>query len=193
MKRIVTFFLKIFFVIILAGGICALGFFGWKKFTQVQIEKLHNTVSKTLIQSAELCLYKMKYTDVIAIKKQAALGLTKSYSIVKFSGIVRAGIQNIDDVSFTISNDRKAIRLTLPSAELLGNEIILQRVFDERQSIFVPITTQEIFDEIELAKEDSASEIISEGLLDDADKRAEEYITQLMKTLGFEKVIIDRL
>ena len=135
----------------------------------------------------------MKYTDVIAIKKQAALGLTKSYSIVKFSGIVRAGIQNIDDVSFTISNDRKAIRLTLPSAELLGNEIILQRVFDERQSIFVPITTQEIFDEIELAKEDSASEIISEGLLDDADKRAEEYITQLMKTLGFEKVIIDRL
>ncbi len=135
----------------------------------------------------------MKYTDVIAIKKQAALGLTKSYSIVKFSGIVRAGIQNIDDVSFTISNDRKAIRLTLPSAELLGNEIILQRVFDERQSIFVPITTQEIFNEIELAKEDSASEIISEGLLDDADKRAEEYITQLMKTLGFEKVIIDRL
>ena len=135
----------------------------------------------------------MKSTDVIAIKKQAALGLTKSYSIVKFSGIVRAGIQNIDDVSFTISKDRKAIRLTLPSAELLGNEIILQRVFDERQSIFVPITTQEIFDEIELAKEDSASEIISEGLLDDADKRAEEYITQLMKTLGFEKVIIDRL
>src|SRR5574344_1288704 len=109
MKRIVTFFLKIFFAIILAGGICALGFFGWKKFTQVQTEKLHSTVSKTLIQSAELCLYKMKYTDVIAIKKQAALGLAKSYSIIKFSGIVRAGIQNIDDVSFTISNGRRAI------------------------------------------------------------------------------------
>ena len=144
-------------------------------------------LSKTLDYFQEVCYY------VIAIKKQAALGLAKSYSIIKFSGIVRAGIQNIDDVSFTISKDRKAINLTLPSSELLGNEIILQRVFDERQSIFVPITTQEIFDEIELAKEDSASEIISEGLLDDADKRAEEYITQLMKTLGFEKVIIDRL
>lgn len=193
MKKIFSFLIRTVFILILAAGIFAGGFFGWKKFAQVKTEKLHESVSRTLEHSAELSLYKMKYTDIIAIKKEAALGLVKSYSIVKYSGIVRAGIKNIDEIQFTVSEDRKTLTLFLPHAELLGNDILFQEVFDEKQNIFIPITTQEIFSEIESAKENSADEIISGGLLDDADKRAEEYISQVMGALGFETVNVEHI
>ena len=185
MKR---FIIKLLFTIILIGALCTAGYFGWKKFTQVKTEKLHATVSRTLEQSAELCLYKMSYTDIITIKKTAALGLAKSYSIVKYSGIIRAGIKNIDEISFSISEDRKTIEILIPPAELLANDITSQTVFDESQNIFVPIRVQEIFDEIEAAKDDAAKELLAEGFLDDADKRASDYIKQLMLALGFDSV-----
>lgn len=158
---------------------------------QVQTEKLHESVSRTLEHSAELSLYKMKYTDVIAIKKQAAYGMVKSYSIIKYSGIIRAGIKNTDEIQFAVSDDRKTLHLLLPHAEFLGNDILSQEVFDEKQNIFIPITTQEIFTEIETAKEESAQEILAGGLLQDTDKRAAEYLSHLMSALGFETVTVE--
>ena len=185
MKKII---IKIIFWIVLICTISLGGYFFLKKMTVVKTEKLHATVSKTLEQSAELCLYKMNYTDIITIKKRGAMGLAKSYSIVKYSCIIRAGIKNIDDITFSISEDLKSIEIFIPPAELLGNDITTQTVFDESQNIFVPIRIQEIFDEIEIAKDDAAKELLAEGFLDDADKRAQDYIKQLMYALGFNSV-----
>lgn len=190
MKKIAKFFVKLVLWIIILGGISAGAFFGIKKFTQVKTEKLHATVSKTISQCAELCLYKMNYTDIIIVKKSTAMGLAKSYSIVKYSGIIRAGIKNMDDITFDISPDKKTITLTIPPTELLGNDITSQTVFDEHKNLFVPISTQEIFNEIEAAKDDAAKEILAEGFLDDADSRAVSYITNMITALGFENVII---
>ena len=192
MKKFVTVFLRLIFFIVLIGAIVFGGYFGWKKFTQVKTEKLHTAVSRTLTACAELTLYKMSYTDVVAIKKSAALGLAKSYSIVKYSGLLRAGIKNFEDIIFTISDDRKTITVSIPPSELLGNDIVTMRVFDEKNNIFVPINTQEIFDEIEEAKDESAKEILAEGLLDDADNRAELYIKQVLTSFGFESIEIEK-
>lgn len=191
MNKIAKFFVKLLIWLIILCGICAGAFFGIKKFKQVKTEKLHATVSKTIIQSAELCLYKMNYTDIIVVKKTTAMGLAKSYSIVKYSGIIRAGIRNIDDIKFEISPDNKTISLSIPPAELLGNDIVSQTVFDEHKNIFVPISTQEIFNEIETAKDDAAKEILAEGFLDDADKRAVSYISNLISALGFINIKIN--
>lgn len=183
--------IKIILKLLLVAFILLSCYFGFKKFTQVQTEKLHTSISRTLSQSAELVLYKMQYSDVIAIKKQSALGLSKSYSIIKFSGIIRIGIKNFDDIKYTISEDRKQLHLEIPGTELLGNDIISQKVFDDKKSIFTSIETQEIFDEINIAKEEAVKEILEEGILDEADERAKSYIKQLMLTLGFESVTIN--
>lgn len=185
------FIFKLIFSILLVLIVGALGYLGWKKITKIQTEKLHTTISRTLSQSAELILYKMQYTDVIAIKKQTALGLAKSYSIVKFSGIIRIGIKNFDDIKYNISEDKKSINLTIPKTELLGNEIISQKVFDDKKSIFIPIQTQEIFNEIDSAKDEAVKEILEEGILDEADERAKTYIKQMMQNLGFETITIN--
>ena len=79
----------------------------------------------------------------------------------------------------------------MPKTEILGNEITKQEVFDEKQSIFVPITTQEIFDEIELAKEEAVQEMIAEGILEESWEYASQIIKQFMLSLGFEEVEVN--
>ena len=65
-----------------------------------------------------------------------------------------------------------------------------QSVFDEKQSVFVPISTQEIFDEIDRAKDLAVEDMIAEGILEDARAYSVRIITQFMLALGFEEVRI---
>ena len=117
-------------------------------------------------------------------------GFAKSYSIIKYTGLIRAGLADITDVSYSVSLDGKTITLTVPAAEILGNEIVSQSVFDEKQSVFVSISTQEVFDEIEKAKQAAVEDMVAEGILDDAREYAVKIITQFMLALGFEEVRI---
>lgn len=179
--RVVTIIL---IAAILAGG----GWFGLKKFTTVKYENKLALVDKQLSYCQELITAKYRYSDIITLKKTA--GWAKSYSIIKYTGVVRAGLADITDVSYSLSVDGKAITLDVPAAEVLGNEIVSQSVFDEKQSIFVPISTQDIFDEIERAKAEALEDMIAEGVLEEARDYAVRIITQFMLALGFEEVKI---
>ncbi len=179
------------FVIILLVLIVLLFFtaglrFGWTKFSAAKKDTSIAMVEKQLSLCQELVTAKYRYSDIVVVKK--AMGFSKSYSIVKFSGLLRAGIADITDVSFTISDDGKSISLKIPAAEILGNELTEQDVFDEKQSIFVPITTQEIFDEIETARRQAAENLIADGILSEARNYAVRIITQFMYSAGFETV-----
>ena len=170
-------------LIILVGG-----YIGFRRFTTVKTESKLALVDRQLSYCQELVTAKYRYSDIITLKK--ASGFAKSYSIIKYTGIVRAGIADITDVSYSVSLDGKTITLTVPAAEILGNEIVSLGVFDEKQSVFVPISTQEIFDEIEKAKSEAVEDMIGEGVLDDAKQYATRIITQFMLALGFEEVRI---
>ena len=145
-------------------------------------------VTQQLLSVQELITQKYRYSDIITLKK--SLGFSKSYSIVKFAGIIRAGISDVSKIEFKISDNSKGkmIKLKVPKAEILGNEIIEQSVFDEKRSVFVPITTQEIFDEIDVVRSNIAEEIVDQGFLAEADAAAQKTITQLMYALGFDIV-----
>lgn len=179
--RVVTIFAL---VLVLAGG----SYLGLKRFMTVKTENKLALVDRQLSYCQELVTAKYRYSDIITLKKAA--GWAKSYSIVKYTGLVRAGLADITDVSYSVSIDGKSITLSVPAAEVLGNEIVSQSVFDEKQSIFVPISTQEIFDEIERAKAEALEDMIAEGVLEEARDYAVRVITQFMLALGFEDVII---
>ena len=179
--RVVTIFAL---VLVLAGG----SYLGLKRFMTVKTENKLALVDRQLSYCQELVTAKYRYSDIITLKKAA--GWAKSYSIVKYTGLVRAGLADITDVSYSVSIDGKSITLSVPAAEVLGNEIVSQSVFDEKQSIFVPISTQEIFDEIERAKAEALEDMIAEGVLEEARDYAVRVITQFMLALGFEEVII---
>ena len=183
---------KIFIRVIVSVVIVLLllcgGYFGFKRFGIVRTETKLALVDRQLSYCQELVTAKYRYSDIITLKKAA--GWAKSYSIVKYTGLVRAGLADITDVSYSVSIDGKSITLSVPAAEVLGNEIVSQSVFDEKQSIFVPISTQEIFDEIERAKAEALEDMIAEGVLEEARDYAVRVITQFMLALGFEDVII---
>ena len=181
-------FVRIIIVIVIALVLLCGGYFAFKRFGIVKTETKLALVDRQLSYCQELVTAKYRYSDIITLKKSS--GFAKSYSIIKYTGLIRAGIADITDVSYSVSLDGKTITLTVPSAEILGNEIVSQGVFDEKQSIWVPISTQEVFDEIEKAKAEAVEDMVAEGVLDEAREYAVRVITQFMLALGFEDVKI---
>ena len=180
--------LRIVTIVVIAAILLVGGYFGFKKFTTVKSENKVALVDKQLSFCQELVTAKYRYSDIITLKKTA--GLAKSYSIIKYTGLVRVGIADFTDLTYSISMDGKSITLKVPQTEILGNELVSQSIFDEKRSIFVPITTQEIFDEIESAKTEAVEDMVAEGILDEARDYAVRIITQFMLALGFEEVKI---
>lgn len=188
MKTVTKIIIRVVCGIILAVAVLCAAYFGFRKFTKVRYDKSIALIDHQLSLCQELVTAKYRYSDIITIKKSA--GFSKSYSIIKYSGIIRAGIADFTDIYYSISPDGKSVYLEIPQAEMLGNEITTQEVFDEKQSIFVPITTQEIFDEIKEAKNQAAEDMIAEGILKEARDYAVKIISQSMYACGFEQVVV---
>ncbi len=180
--------LRVVTILVLAALVLGGGYFGLKRFTAVKSESQLALVDRQLSYCQELITAKYRYSDIITLKKTS--GFAKSYSIIKYTGLIRTGIADITDVSYSVSLDGKTITLSVPQAEVLGNEIVSQSIFDEKQSIFVPISTQEIFDEIDKAKDQALEDMIAEGILEESREYAVKIITQFMLALGFEDVKI---
>ena len=180
--------LRVVTIVLIAVLVLGALYFGYNRFTVVKAENKTALVDRQLSYCQELVTAKYRYSDIISLKKSS--GFAKSYSIIKYTGVIRAGIADFTEVSYSISLDGNSITLNVPQAEILGNEIVSQSVYDEKQSVFVTISTQEIFDEIEKAKAEAVEDMIAEGVLDDARDYAIRIITQFMLALGFEDVQI---
>lgn len=181
--------LRIVTVILIALLFSLGAYLGFSTLKKVKAEATHAMIDRQLSYCQELVAAKYRYSDIVTIKK--SLGFSKSYSIVKYTGVIRVGIADVTDVSYSISRNGKKIRLSVPKTEVLGNDLVRQEVFDEKQSIFVPITTQDIFDEIEVARQQAAEDMIAEGVLQEAYTYAVKIIRQFMLSCGFEEVIIE--
>ncbi|MDE6068427.1 MAG: DUF4230 domain-containing protein [Treponemataceae bacterium] len=191
MKKIAKLILRVATIFCILLALFFATKFSFAKFTQIQIEKKRVAVERNLLASAELVLYKMRYSDMLVVKKRQGFSSAKSF--VRYSGILRAGIEDISQSEIFVSSDGKKLFVKIPSCVLLGNEICSQEIFDERQGFFTKITTQEIFTEIDEAKNNAAQEILADGLLSDADARAALVIRQLLLPIGFEDVFVENL
>ena len=179
-KIIIILFLLI---ILLSGGY----FIYSKKFTpktEVNIAVVMNQLSFC----QELVTAKYRYSDILSIKKTKAL--SKSLSIIKYTGIIRIGISDITQSDFEVYNGGKSLRIKLPDVEILGNDIVSQEVFDESHSIFIPITLDDVFNEIEKAKDNTLEELVNDGILQEARENAKKVVQQIMMAAGFEEVIV---
>lgn len=183
-------FTKIFLWLLLVAVILVAGCFLWQKISQVQVEKKYALVTQELQRCSELTTVKISYSDIVTLKKTAVLGMAKSYSIVKFSGVIRCGIENLGNCRMYIDEGGKGIVLRMPPATVLGNDIQEISVFDEQQSIFVPISTQELLDQVELAREDTLRKTLDAGILADSEQQARTLLTTILTNMGFQRITI---
>ena len=189
-------FTKIFLWLLLVAVILVAGCFLWQKISQVQVEKKYALVTQELQRCSELTTVKISYSDIVTLKKTAVLGMAKSYSIVKFSGVIRCGIENLGNCRMYIDEGGKGIVLRMPPATVLGNDIQEISVFDEQQSIFVPISTQELLElseatkTVEIAREDTLRKALDAGILADSEQQARTLLTTILTNMGFQRITI---
>lgn len=184
------FFFKLFLWLLLIASIVVALLFLWQKFSQIEVEKKYALVSQELQRCSELTTVKVSYSDIVTLKKSAVMGMAKSYSIVKFSGVIRCGIENLGDSRMYIDEGGKGIVLRIPVAKVLGNDIKEIYVFDEQQSIFIPITTQEILEQVELAREETLKKTLDSGILAESEQQARALLTTILSNMGFLRIDI---
>ena len=161
-----------------------------EKISESRFQARSAMVSRELVQCAELATVKMNYSDIVSIKKNAFLGMSKSYSIIRFRGVARAGIEDVSQIKTKISPDLNTISIEMPTCSLLSNDISGFDLFDESKNIFVSIDTQEVLAEIERARDETGLTLINEGIIKEANNHAKSLLTQVFTAMGFKFVDI---
>lgn len=172
-------------LIILLGG----GYFIYSKKFSPKTEVNVAIVMSQLSLCQELVTAKNRYSDIVSLKKSKKW-LGKSFVIIKYTGVIRMGISDITQSDIEIYNDGKSLKIKLPEIEVLGNDIESQEVYDESQNVFLPITLDEVFTELENQKSKFLEEQLNQGILDEARTNAKKIIKQIMLSVGFEEVIV---
>lgn len=184
------FWLKFFAILFVASAIAIFAYYGWKRFTKEQIEKKYSTISSQILQVAELTAIKYTYNDVVSIKKSAAAGMSRAYSIVKYTGVIRVGIRDLSSVGINLSSDGKSVTVRVPRSELLENSLLNQEVFDEKDGVFVSVKTGEVMEEIKHAMEAQMVKVKDSGIVQDADKRVKSLLESMLRGAGYENVSV---
>lgn len=188
------FLTKIIIILVLSIILGFMIFAGYvylrEKISESRFQAKSAMVSRELVQCAELATVKVNYSDIVTIKKNAFLGMSKSYSIIRFRGVARAGIEDITKITTSISRDLNTISIELPNCTLLSNDISGFELFDESKNIFVSIETSEVLSEIEKARDETGLNLIREGIIKEANAHAKSILNQVFTAMGFTFVDI---
>ena len=71
-------------IVLIAAAVFLFSAFAFNKFQKVRVQNKRAAVERELAECAELVLYKMRYSDIITIKKRGAIA--KAFTIVRYSG-----------------------------------------------------------------------------------------------------------
>ena len=170
-------------------------FFGVRALSERIAEKkrrmaFDNLNATALTKIAELGVLKYRYTDVMEINRKFFVG-GPSTSLVRFTGIVKAGIPDTTKIVTTFDTKANSVRIKLPRATILENTVDVStvKIWDIKRNIFVPITTELKLQEISDFKNKTARELELSGFLAEADERAEELVSSLYSGFGAKTII----
>lgn len=148
-----------------------------------------NTTARSRI--AELGVLKYRYTDVMELNRKFIVG-GMSTSLVRFTGIVKAGIPDTTQILARFDPKTNTVDITLPHAAIIDNTVDVGtvKIWDVKRNIFVPISTELKLQEIAAFKERIANELEISGFLAEADTRAEELVSSMYAGFGAQISIV---
>ena len=187
-KSICKILTRIILILALITALFFGGKFSWQKLGEIKTEKSSAIVFRELEKCAELVTAKNTYSDIISIKKTRIAGFAKSFSIIKYTGVIRGGIKDISKAQVKIYDRGRKVKVLLPKMEILSNDISSIEVFDESKSIFVSISVKEIMEEIRFNQEAASAEILETGFLSEAESHAAKIFESILYASGFKEV-----
>lgn len=145
-----------------------------------RLAAFENLTATVIERIAELAVLEYRYTDVMELQRKFIIG-GQSASLVRFSGILKAGIGDVSQVKAEWDRNADTVRITLPPAAILSNEVDVStiKIWDLKRNLFVPISTDFKIQEIAAFRDKVASELEATGFLQEADARAAEVVGSL--------------
>lgn len=155
---------------------------------------LSENIEQQVKKIAEVSTIKYNYTDVVSYENSKQFNgldipFTNKRFIVKYNGYIKAGV-DFEDIKIKVEGNN--VEVIMPKAKILDNVIIEEDVafFDEKNGLFNKLNYDELYDVLVVEKEKTQKEVISEGILEEAEENAEDLIKILLEDLGVENVKI---
>lgn len=159
-------------------------------------------VQEKLVELSEWTTLKYEYSNVIISRTDKNFNLfglgdldfdyAEAIKLIEYSGYLKAGT-DLSKLQMTYNEETKQLLVRVPKSQILDNVVETEktRVEDIKGTIFSDYPSQEIFDEINVNKQQLEEEKISQGFLDEADKRVESLLTSFLNSNGFEVTEIE--
>lgn len=182
-KRRVIFFFVVLALVIASGIWYSVDSF--RRAEKRRREAFDNVTSTALLRIAQFAVLEYVYTDVVELSRSFIIGGMSS-SLVRFSGVVKAGIADVERIVVTPDQESGRVQVILPRSVVLENTVDVSTVkfWDLKKNIFVPISDELKIQEITLFKERIGKELVESGFLADADTRARELVASLYAGFG---------
>lgn len=190
------------FILIVIAFIFVLFILSETGLIKITTERSSDTsmLQDNLVELSEWTTLKYEYSNVIISRTDRNLiifGITdirfaESIKLIEYSGYLKAGT-DLSKVEITYDKTLKKLNVRVPKSQVLDNVIETEktRVEDIKGNIFSDYPIQFVFDELNEQKSIIEEEKISQGFLDDADKRVEELLISFLTAKGFENISIE--
>jgi hypothetical protein len=170
----------------------------------IQTNKSSETAltQEKLVELSELATLKYEYSNVIISRTDRSipipvpgipdLNFAEAIKLIEYSGYLKAGT-DFSKVHNSYDEVSKQLLVKVPKSYILDNVVETEKtkVEDVKGNIFSDYPSQIIFDEINAHKKQLEEEKISQGFLEEADKRAELLLHSHFSSIGYEDVIIE--
>ena len=198
-KRIIRHFF-------IAGTWVIVGAIGFFIYTNPEIfaEKTNKTsetalTQEKLVELSELATLKYEYSNVIISRSDRTIpvpgfpdfNFAEAIKLIEYSGYLKAGT-DFSKVKPSYDEVSKRLLVKVPKSYILDNVVETEKtkVEDVKGNIFSDYPTQTIIDEINAHKKQLEEEKISNGFLEEADKRAELLLISHYSSHGYDEVIL---
>lgn len=146
-----------------------------------------------LEKSSELTTAKLTYTGLSEFKDEGTVFINRQDFIMVYSATARIGI-DVKNVKIDADNNRKKIYVTIPETEIqevkVDNKSI--KYFDTKFALFNTDEKEDSNRAIALAEKEAEKEVGKMGVLEMADKQAEELIKGILANAVPDGYMIER-
>ncbi|NEU04681.1 DUF4230 domain-containing protein [Clostridium senegalense] len=148
------------------------------------------TIFQQLVSINELVTVKYDYSNIISVKDNLKFNdidipFTEKSFVLKYDGYIKAGV-SLKESKLKINGNKAT--LSIPNSKILDHVVIEDKIstLNEKNSLFNPLKSNEIFNEICKSKNEKENEIIDKGFLDEVNISTEKFLKDFFKNLGYD-------
>lgn len=194
-RAVAALCVKVAFIVVLLAAVIAACIAAKHLLFSFRSSERSALISKQLIKCQEISSVKYRYSDIVQKEMSSNLWLLipahrTERIFVNVTVVVRAGIADMTDIWFAVSDDGRDILAVLPPCTILSSGIEKQNVIFEVRNIKTNIDLSDMLDEINAKQVEIVGQTLQDGILTAAAERARTIVANLMEAAGFETVTV---